>query len=177
MRVTNITFTFDVGTPVVFNELKKLIFDCEFILNFVVWRLRKPRVTALLFESGRVSMSGAKTVEDGKRAARIFARKIQKAGYKQACLRNFKIINVVLYMKLNFRLDVRKLSLLNVGFVCYEPERSPAALLHGEKSKRYRFFPGGSVMITGYSDIESAFLDKLQIVDIATRIKWTQVFT
>jgi TATA-box binding protein (TBP) (component of TFIID and TFIIIB) len=44
-------------------------------------RIRSPRTTALIFSSGKMVCTGAKSEEDSVQAARRYARVIQKLGF------------------------------------------------------------------------------------------------
>ena len=47
----------------------------------VIMRIRNPRTTALIFGSGKMVCTGAKSEEDSLQAARRYARVIQKLGF------------------------------------------------------------------------------------------------
>jgi transcription initiation factor TFIID TATA-box-binding protein len=47
----------------------------------VIMRIRSPRTTALIFSSGKMVCTGAKSEEDSIQAARRYARVIQKLGF------------------------------------------------------------------------------------------------
>ena len=57
-------------------------------------RIRDPKTTALIFASGKMVVTGAKSEEQSKLAARKYARIIQKLGF-QAKFTDFKIQNIV----------------------------------------------------------------------------------
>lgn len=61
-------------------------------------RIREPRTTALIFSSGKMVCTGAKSEEDSRLAARKYARIIQKLGFpvripKKLTIHNLLIIN------------------------------------------------------------------------------------
>lgn len=56
----------------------------------VIMRIREPRTTALIFNSGKMVITGAKSEEASKLAARKFARIIQKLGFDAKFL-DFKV--------------------------------------------------------------------------------------
>ncbi len=64
----------------------------------VIMRIRSPRTTALIFSSGKMVCTGAKSEEDSIQAARRYARVIQKLGFAV----KFKSIKSILYLKRNF---------------------------------------------------------------------------
>jgi transcription initiation factor TFIID TATA-box-binding protein len=47
----------------------------------VIMRIRSPRTTALIFSSGKMVCTGAKSEDDSRLAARKYARIIQKLGF------------------------------------------------------------------------------------------------
>src|SRR5882672_5357457 len=57
-------------------------------------RIRDPKTTALIFASGKMVVTGAKSEDDSKLAARKYARIIQKLGFP-AQFKDFKIQNIV----------------------------------------------------------------------------------
>merc|ERR1711972_1275896 len=61
----------------------------------VIMRIRDPRTTALIFSTGKMVCTGAKSVELSRIAARKFARIIQKLGYDNAKFLEFKVQNMV----------------------------------------------------------------------------------
>ena len=57
----------------------------------VIMRVREPKTTALIFKSGKVVVTGAKSEEQARSAARKYARIIQKVGFDNAKFKDFKI--------------------------------------------------------------------------------------
>ncbi|KAJ8574024.1 hypothetical protein K7X08_010535 [Anisodus acutangulus] len=60
----------------------------------VIMRIREPKTTALIFASGKMVCSGAKSEQPSKLAVRKYARIIQKLGFP-AKFKDFKIQNIV----------------------------------------------------------------------------------
>lgn len=57
-------------------------------------RIRDPKTTALIFASGKMVVTGAKSEDDSRLASRKYARIIQKLGFN-AKFTDFKIQNIV----------------------------------------------------------------------------------
>jgi transcription initiation factor TFIID TATA-box-binding protein len=57
-------------------------------------RIKDPKTTALIFASGKMVVTGAKSEEQSKFAARKFARVVQKLGF-EVHFTEFKIQNMV----------------------------------------------------------------------------------
>lgn len=61
-------------------------------------RIREPRTTALIFSSGKMVCTGAKSEEDSRLAARKYARIIQKLGFPVSWNKSFShTINIMYY--------------------------------------------------------------------------------
>jgi len=61
----------------------------------VIMRIRQPKTTALIFSSGKVVVTGAKTEDECKLAAKKYALIIKKLGYPSIKFSEFKIQNIV----------------------------------------------------------------------------------
>ena len=95
----------------------------------VIMRIRTPRTTALIFSSGKMVCTGAKSEEHSIQAARRYARVIQKLGFPvgflcngitrffliillfQAKFLDFKIQNMVGSADVNFKIRLEALQL------------------------------------------------------------------
>jgi len=135
----------------------------------MIVRLRKPRATALIFESGSVSMSGLTSVEDVRRASRRFTRRIQRAGYKVS-VRKLVIQNIAMSTSVPWRLDLTKLTDVLENRVNFSESQAAASVV-GDGSKRFKYFYTGAIIVTGYKDINEANNDYEFIVSVANLIK------
>ena len=116
-------------------------------------------------------MSGLKTLMDVKKAARIFARKVQKAGYCKARLSLLTIQNIALSVKCPWRLDITKLPLFLKSKIDFG-ESADVATVRGEGSRRTRYFYTGSIIMTGYKDINEANVDYwIDVLPVTEKIK------
>jgi transcription initiation factor TFIID TATA-box-binding protein len=60
----------------------------------VIMRLREPKSTALIFTSGKMVCTGARTEDLSKKAAKKFARILRKIGFETK-FRDFTVQNIV----------------------------------------------------------------------------------
>ena len=74
----------------------------------VIMRIRKPRTTALLFNSGKMVCTGTKDEDESRIAARKFVRIIQKLGFSVK-FTNFKIQNMIGSCNLHFKIALKNL--------------------------------------------------------------------
>ena len=105
-------------------------------------RIREPKTTALIFASGKMVVTGAKSEDDSRLASRKYARIIQKLGFNAKftgwcqricsivndCTKNFsdfKIQNIVGSCDIKFPIRLEGLASRHHHFSSYEPELFP----------------------------------------------------
>ena len=107
----------------------------------VIMRIRDPKTTALIFASGKMVVTGAKSEDDSKLASRKYARIIQKLGFN-AKFTDFKIQNIVGSCDIKFPIRLEGLASRHHNFSSYEPELFPGLI--------YRMiFVSGKIVLTG----------------------------
>lgn len=115
----------------------------------VIMRIREPRTTALIFSSGKMVCTGAKSEEDSRLAARKYARIIQKLGFVAKFL-DFKIQNMVGSCDVKFPIRLEGLVLTHAKFSSYEPELFPGLIYRMVKPRIVLLiFVSGKVVLTG----------------------------
>ena len=86
-------------------------------------RIRDPKTTALIFASGKMVVTGAKSEDDSRLASRKYARIVQKLGF-DAKFSEFKIQNIVGSCDVHFPIRLEGLAFSHGAFSSYEPEVS-----------------------------------------------------
>lgn len=100
----------------------------------VIMRIREPKTTALVFASGKMVVTGAKSEDDSKLASRKYARIIQKLGFN-AKFSDFKIQNIVGSCDIRFPIRLEGLASSHHTFSSYEPELFPGLIYRMMKPK------------------------------------------
>ncbi|XP_041710159.1 TATA-box-binding protein 2-like isoform X2 [Coregonus clupeaformis] len=115
----------------------------------VIMRIREPRTTALIFSSGKMVCTGAKSEEQSRLAARKYARVVQKLGFPAKFL-DFKIQNMVGSCDVCFPIRLEGLVLTHQQFSSYEPELFPGLIYRMVKPRIVLLiFVSGKVVLTG----------------------------
>lgn len=115
----------------------------------VIMRIREPRTTALIFSSGKMVCTGAKSEEMSRLAARKYARIVQKLGFDAKFL-DFKIQNMVGSCDVKFPIRLEGLVLTHSQFSSYEPELFPGLIYRMVKPRIVLLiFVSGKVVLTG----------------------------
>ncbi|XP_059330330.1 TATA box-binding protein-like 2 [Ammospiza nelsoni] len=118
----------------------------------VIMRIRQPRTTALIFSSGKMVCTGAKSEEQSRLAARKYARVVQKLGFPAKFL-DFKIQNMVGSCDVRFPIRLESLVLTHQQFSSYEPELFPGLVYRMVKPRIVLLiFVSGKVVLTGAKD-------------------------
>ncbi|NWR97045.1 TBPL2 protein, partial [Motacilla alba] len=118
----------------------------------VIMRIREPRTTALIFSSGKMVCTGAKSEEQSRLAARKYARVVQKLGFPAKFL-DFKIQNMVGSCDVRFPIRLEGLVLTHQQFSSYEPELFPGLVYRMVKPRIVLLiFVSGKVVLTGAKD-------------------------
>ncbi len=116
-------------------------------------RIRNPRVTALVFSTGKVVLTGAKSEHDSFQAAKIYFKTIQKIQEQSKLeLTDFKIQNIVACGDAGFSIKLESLKEQHMKFArChYEPELFPGLIYKLEVPKvTLLIFTSGKIMLVG----------------------------
>ncbi|CAG09093.1 unnamed protein product [Tetraodon nigroviridis] len=117
----------------------------------VTMQLRKPRVTANIWSSGKVICTGATSEQEAKMGARRIARCVQKLNFPVS-FSAFKVVNVMVTSAMPFKISLIDFTKRNRPVTRYEPELHPAAMYTMRHPKAtVRVFATGSVTIFGPS--------------------------
>jgi len=163
IRIQNISATATLGVRI---DLKRVALKCrntEFNprrFGAVIMRLREPRATALIFNSGKMCVTGVRSTHNAALAAKKFAYIIERVGFKPNDSIDFKVQNMIGTADVGFPIRLEGLVYAHSAFASYEPELFPG-LIYRLVNPRVvlLIFVSGKVVITGgkkESDISSA---------------------
>ncbi|MES1918223.1 TATA box-binding protein-like protein 2 [Bonamia ostreae] len=115
----------------------------------VIMRIRSPKTTALLFKSGKVIVTGAKRENESLRAARKFARIVQKLSFPVK-FSGFSICNMVGSLAVDYSIRLEGLAYDFHNFSSYEPELFPGLVYRMKEPKVvFLVFVTGKIVVTG----------------------------
>ncbi|MCJ1431403.1 TATA-box-binding protein [Xylographa pallens] len=139
----------------------------------VIMRIRDPKTTALIFASGKMVVTGAKSEDDSKLASRKYARIIQKLGFN-AKFTDFKIQNIVGSCDIKFPIRLEGLASRHHHFSSYEPELFPGLIYRMIKPKIVLLiFVSGKIVLTGAKvreEIYQAFEMIYPVLSVSTAL-------
>lgn len=139
----------------------------------VIMRIRDPKTTALIFASGKMVVTGAKTEEMARLGARKYARIVQKLGFP-AQFKDFKVQNIVGSTDVQFPIRLEGLALSHGHFSSYEPELFPGLIYRMRSPKIVLLiFVSGKVVLTGGKKPEEIYQAFENIYPVLTEFKKT----
>lgn len=124
----------------------------------VIMRIKEPKTTALIFASGKMVCTGARSEEDSKKAARQYAKIINKLGYSVR-FTEFTIQNIVGSCDVRFPIRLEGLAASdNSKFCSYEPEMFPGLIYRMNSPKIVLLiFVSGKIVLTGAKNRDDIF--------------------
>ncbi|KAG2548932.1 hypothetical protein PVAP13_9KG538500 [Panicum virgatum] len=135
----------------------------------VIMRIREPKTTALVFASGKMVCTGAKSEEHSKLAARKYARIIQKLGYPA------KFKNMVGSCDVKFPIRLEGLAYSHGAFSNYEPELFPGLIYRMKHPKIVLLiFVSGKIVLTGAKVREEIYTAFENIYPVLTEYRKCQ---
>eukprot|EP00826_Nyctotherus_ovalis_P034625 TRINITY_DN2901_c0_g1_i2.p1 TRINITY_DN2901_c0_g1~~TRINITY_DN2901_c0_g1_i2.p1 ORF type:complete len:290 (+),score=61.39 TRINITY_DN2901_c0_g1_i2:350-1219(+) len=115
----------------------------------VIMRIREPKTTALIFSSGKMVCTGAKSEADSETAARKYAKTIKKLGF-DVKFKEFMIQNIVGSSSVNFAINLEVLQNQHQKFCTFDPEIFPGLIYRMVQPKIVLLiFCSGKVVLTG----------------------------
>ncbi len=123
----------------------------------LVYRLDSPKVTALIFKSGKMVVTGAKSTRDLIEAVKKIVRNLKKHGIPIHGRSKVQIQNIVASANLNVCVDLERAA-LTLENSMYEPEQFPG-LIHRMDEPRVvlLIFGSGKMVITGAKREEEVY--------------------
>ncbi len=123
----------------------------------LVYRLDSPKVTALIFKSGKMVVTGAKSTRDLIEAVKKIVRNLKKHGIPIHGRSKVQIQNIVASANLNICVDLERAA-LTLENSMYEPEQFPG-LIHRMDEPRVvlLIFGSGKMVITGAKREEEVY--------------------
>ncbi|HUV24782.1 MAG TPA: TATA-box-binding protein [Methanomassiliicoccales archaeon] len=127
----------------------------------LIYRLKEPKTATLLFRSGKVVCTGAKSLDDVKVAISKVAKQVKDAGVKLTIEPVIEVQNIVASSDLEQEINLNAIAIsLGLEKVEYEPEQFPGLVYRIDVPKVVvLLFGSGKLVCTGArkpQDVEAA---------------------
>jgi transcription initiation factor TFIID TATA-box-binding protein len=123
----------------------------------LVFRLKRPKTATLIFNSGKMVCTGAKSEKEAKRAVMKVIRELKKSGIIIIGKPELKIQNIVASANLYGLIDLER-SAYSLGRTMYEPEQFPGLIYRMDVPKVViLLFASGKLVCTGAKKEEDVY--------------------
>jgi len=130
IEIVNVVASATVNEKIDLNYIVKRFSNVDYrpdIFPGLVFRLERPKTAVLIFETGRMVCTGAKSERQAKIAVKRVVDRLRRQGIT---IRNEPIVeiqNIVAYANLNEEVDLERL-VYKLNKTMYEPEQFPGAV-------------------------------------------------
>ncbi len=124
----------------------------------LVFRLKRPKTATLIFRTGKMVCTGAKSVKESKRAVLKVVRELKKSGINIIGEPEIKVVNMVASANLLGRIELEEAA-YSLGRTIYEPEQFPGAIYRMDEPKVViLIFATGKLVCTGATKEEDVYI-------------------
>jgi transcription initiation factor TFIID TATA-box-binding protein len=115
----------------------------------LVFRLKRPKTATLIFNSGKMVCTGAKSEKEAHKAVMNVIKELKKGGIIITSKPELKIQNIVASASLGGRIDLEQ-AVSTLGKTMYEPEQFPGLIYRMDEPKVViLIFASGNLVCTG----------------------------
>jgi transcription initiation factor TFIID TATA-box-binding protein len=156
VKIENIVASATVKHRIELSSVVKAFPDAEYRpgrFPGLVFRLKKPKTSTLIFSSGKMICTGAASENEARRALRKLVKVLKEGGILIGGKPEMKIVNVVATVNLGGSVDLLELYESERGMrgkIVYEPEQFPGLIYRMEGPRVvFLIFSSGKLVCTG----------------------------
>jgi transcription initiation factor TFIID TATA-box-binding protein len=157
IKVENVVASASLGIPVKLEKLVSKLDGVEYEpeqFPGLVMHLNDPKAAALIFSSGKVVCTGAKSPTDARLAIEKIVKKMNKIGFKIDDDYSFRLENIVASAQFDRELNLNNIA-FNLENTEYEPEQFPGLVYRIDDPRvTFLLFGSGKVICTGGKSIQ-----------------------
>ncbi len=123
----------------------------------LVFRLKKPKTAILIFSTGKMVCTGAKSENESKRAVLKVVKELKKSGIVIVGKPEINVVNIVASANLLGRIELEDCA-YSLGKTMYEPEQFPGLIYRMDEPKVViLLFASGKLVCTGATKEEDVY--------------------
>ena len=123
----------------------------------LVFRLRKPKTATLIFSTGKMVCTGAKSEQKAKLAVKKVVKELENNGIIILGKPEIKVVNIVSSADLLGRIELEEAA-FSLGKTMYEPEQFPGLIYRMDEPKVvFLLFASGKIVCTGATKEEDVY--------------------
>ena len=160
IRIENVVGTATLNQRIDLNAVVKGFPDVEYRpkqFPGLVFRLKRPKTAILIFNSGKMVCTGAKSEKVAKKAINKVVKELKKSGIIIIGKPEIKIVNMVASASLGGFIELEK-SAYSLKRTMYEPEQFPGLIYRMDEPKVViLLFTSGKLVCTGATKEEDVY--------------------
>jgi transcription initiation factor TFIID TATA-box-binding protein len=157
VKVENVVVFASLGKPIPLNKLVSSVENAEYEpeqFPGLVYRTTEPRAAALIFSSGKIVCTGAKSIEKAKIAIQKVVDRIRSVKIPVPKDFSIKVENIVASSKIKAKLNLEEITFA-LENAEYEPEQFPGLVYRiSEPRVAFLLFSSGKIICTGAHTIK-----------------------
>ena len=123
----------------------------------LVYKLKRPKTSILIFSTGKMVCTGAKSEKKAKRAIKKVIKEMKKSGIIIIGKPEIKVVNMVASSNLSGRIELEESAYI-LGKTMYEPEQFPGLIYRMDEPKVViLLFASGKLVCTGATKEEDVY--------------------
>ncbi len=166
IKVVNIVVSASLGHDIPLEKMAATLSNTEYNpeqFPGLVIRIKEPKTSALIFSSGKIVCTGARSMDKVDESVQKIIKSLEKIGIKIEKKPEMKIQNIVASGSVGMDLNLNTLA-MKLDNTEYEPEQFPGLVYKlAEAKATFLLFSNGKVVCTGTKSEEAVHnaLDKL----------------
>jgi transcription initiation factor TFIID TATA-box-binding protein len=152
IEIVNVVASVSVDQTIELNAIVKAFPMVEYrpeIFPGLVFKLKRPKTATLIFGSGKMVCTGAKSEAEAKRAVKLVIARLKKGGIEIFKRPKITVQNIVAHASLGGGIDLER-AVFVLGRSMYEPEQFPGLVYRMNDPKVVILvFSNGKLVIAG----------------------------
>jgi transcription initiation factor TFIID TATA-box-binding protein len=170
IRIENVVATTSVGAELDLKAIALALDGAEYEpeqFPGIVYRIKEPKTATLLFRSGKLVCTGAKSIDDVHTAIKTVIQRVSEAGIRVTKEPKIEVQNIVASSDLQTDLNLNAIAIsLGLDRVEYEPEQFPGLVYRIDDPKVVALlFGSGKIVCTGAKKTEDIKVAVQKIYD------------
>jgi transcription initiation factor TFIID TATA-box-binding protein len=168
IKIQNVVATGTLNQKIDLNAIVKSNPDVDYSperFPGLVFRLKRPKTATLIFNSGKMVCTGARSAKESRRAIMKVVKELKKGGIIIIKRPSVKVVNLVASVSLGVKVDLEKV-VVTLGKTMYEPEQFPGLIYRMDEPKVViLIFASGNLVVTGATKEQDVYdaVQKLQV--------------
>ena len=123
----------------------------------LVYKLKRPKTSILIFRTGKMVCTGAKSSREAYKAIKKVVRELKSSGIIIPGKPEIKVVNMVASANLLGRIELEEAA-YSLGRTMYEPEQFPGLIYRVDNPKVvFLIFASGKIVCTGATKEEDVY--------------------